>query len=146
MNTTGQFDIASPGDTMTNGQVRTITPDTRSLTTGTGATGFQISATNESSVCYTVSTSTTATIGGASTSDVVMEMCSTNSITPSDWIEIGHVGNSQTISLAVVLQSTQVFKGQMCADVPTGYYLKLRSSGTGTHTEAFVSGQKTIIG
>lgn len=129
-----------------NNITRTVTPDTRTLTTSTGASGFQISATKNSTVRYTVGTSTTATIGGGATSGVILEMCPTNSAVASDWVEVGRAENVQTITLAVSLQSLQVQKEQLTADVPAGYYVKLRSYGTGTHTETFVSGQKTIYG
>lgn len=117
-----------------------------SLTTGTGATGTQIHATKDSTVRATCSVSTTATIGGASTSLVIAEICDTNSSTPGDWIEVARIENDQTITLAIALQSIQTTKGQINFDLPGGWYYKLRNSGTGTHTEAYVSGQKTIYG
>lgn len=113
---------------------------------GTGATGTQISSTKDSTVRLNVSTSTTSTIGGASTSLVALKICSTNSVTEGNWTTVTTLENDQTITLAVALQSIQVLKGQLCADVPTGWYVKLVNSGTGTHSEAFVSGQQTIYG
>lgn len=113
---------------------------------GTGATGTQIHATKDSTVRLTVSTSTTATISGPSTSLVSLKICSTNNATEGSWTTVATVENDQTITLAVVLQSVQVFKGQMETDVPGGWYVKLVNSGTGTHSEGFVSGQQTIYG
>lgn len=125
--------------------VRTSSTSTLSLV-GAGATGTQISSTNDSTVRYEVSTSTTSTIGGPSTSIVILKTCATNSSTEGDWTEIGRVENDQTITLAIALQSIQLVKGQITADVPAGFYVKLENSGTGTHTETFVTGQKTIYG
>lgn len=113
---------------------------------GTGATGTQISATKDSTVRASVSTSTTSTIGGPATSVVTMKICATNDATEGNWTTVGTVESDQTITLAVVLQSVQVVKGQVCADVPATWYVKLVNSGTGTHSEAFVNGQKTIYG
>lgn len=124
---------------------RATSPLTLSLV-GTGATGTQISSTKDSSVCVTVSTSTTSTIGGPSTSVVMMKTFSSNSATEGNWVLQGQSENDQTITLAVVLQSAQVVKGQICADVPAGYYVKIENSGTGTHTEVFVIGFQTIYG
>lgn len=112
----------------------------------TGATGTQISATKDSSVKLTASTSTTSTIGGPSTSLVALKICSTNNATEASWTTVATLENDQTITLAIVLNSIQVLKGQLSADVPAGWYVKLVNSGTGTHSESFVSGQQTIYG
>lgn len=124
----------------------TTSVDTRSLVTSTSGGGFQLSSTKPASATYSVSTSSTATIGGSGTSVVVLEMCATNSATAGDWVEIGRVESDQTISLALTLQSVQIVKGPLNVTVPVGYYVRLRSFGTGTHAEAFIEGQKTIYG
>ena len=113
---------------------------------GGGATGTQIHATKDSTVRFSLSCSTTATIGGASTSSVALKVCSTNDSTEGNWTTVATLGNDQTISLAVVLQSLQVTRGQLVADVPAGWYCKLVNSGSGTHSESFISGFKTIYG
>lgn len=113
---------------------------------GTGATGTQISATKDSTVRCTVSTSTTSTIGGPATSVVALKICATNNVTEGSWTTVGTIESDQTITLAIVLQSIQIVKGQICADVPAGWFVKLVNSGTGTHAEVSVSGQQTIYG
>lgn len=113
---------------------------------GTGATGTQISSTKASSVKLNVSTSTTSTIGGASTSLVALKICATNNATEGSWTTVATLENDQTISLAVILQSLQIIKGQLCADLPVGWYVKIVNSGTGTHTETSITGQQTIFG
>lgn len=113
---------------------------------GSGATGTQIHATKDSSVKCTVSTSTTSTIGGPATSVVALKICSTNNVTEGSWTTVATFESDQTITLAIALQSVQVVKGQICADIPGGWYMKLVNSGTGTHSETFVSGQQTIYG
>lgn len=111
---------------------------------GSGATGTQISSTKDSTVRLNVSTSTTSTIGGPSTSLVALKICSTNNATEGSWTTVATLENDQTITLAIVLNSIQVMKGQLDSDVPAGWYVKLVNSGTGTHTETFLSGQQTI--
>lgn len=125
----------------------TRTTSTLSLSlVGSGATGTQISATKDSTVRCTVSTSSTSTIGGPSTSLVALKICSTNNATEGSWTTVATFESDQTITLAVALQSIQVVKGQLCADLPAAWYVKLVNSGTGTHTETFISGQQTIYG
>lgn len=125
----------------------TRTTSTQSISlVGTGATGTQISATNDSTVRFTVSTSTTSTIGGPATSVVTLKKCITNSATEGDWTSVAILESDQTITLAIVLQSVQVVKGQLSTDLPAGWFVKLVNTGTGTHSEAFVSGEKTIYG
>lgn len=134
-------DYAAPGSAAT----RTVSALSLSLV-GTGATGTQISSTKDSTVRCTISTSTTSTIGGPSTSVVVMKICSTNNATEGSWTTVATFESDQTITLAVALQSIQIVKGQLSTDVPAGWFVKLVNSGTGTHTETFVSGQQTIYG
>lgn len=113
---------------------------------GTGATGTQVSSTKDSTVLLNVSTSTTSTIGGPSTSVVALKICSTNNATESSWTTVATLENDQTITLAIVLNSIQVMKGQLISDVPAGWYYKLVNSGSGTHTETAITGQQTIYG
>lgn len=123
------------------------TTSTQSLSlVGTGATGTQISATKDSIVRFNLSTSTTASIAGPATSVVTLKKCATNDSTEGNWTTVAALENDQTLTLAITLQSVQVMKGQLETDLPAGWYVKLVSSGSGTHTEGFISGEKTIFG
>lgn len=123
----------------------TMSTDSRSIVTGTGATGFQVSATRDSVIRESVKVTTTATIGTPSEGYIVLEVAPTNSATAGDWVENGRCGNGQNVTLAALLQSVQVTVCQLNADVPAGYYAKLRSiTISDTPTFAFVSGVKTI--
>lgn len=117
----------------------------RSLVTGTGATGFQVSATRDAIVNYNVLLSCTATIGGAAVATVVLEVAATNSATPGDWKEIARASSGQTITLAVVLQSVQTAAGQLSGVVPAGFFAKLRSTTSGTASATFNTGQEVLI-
>lgn len=135
--------LAFSGTTL--GAPRTTSVLTLSLV-GTGSTGTQISATKDSTVRCSVSTSTTSTIGGPSTSVIALKICSTNNATEGSWTTVATFESDQTITLAIALQSIQIVKGQLCADVPAGWYCKLVNSGTGTHSEAVLTSQQTIYG
>lgn len=111
---------------------------------GTGATGTQISSTRDSTIRATFNTQTTSTLAGNNSSVVVVKTCATNSATESDWIEQGRTSTSQPSGISVVIGQVIAQAGQVCVDVPAGYYVKAVNSGTGTHSESFVSGQKTI--
>lgn len=103
-----------------------------SIQTSTGAVGTQVSTTTGMWVSIAGQVSTTANIAGSSAGDIIVEVAPTNSATAGDWVEWGRIGNSQALSLAVALQSVQIVKGQVLAWVPQGYYVKARSSGSGT--------------
>lgn len=117
----------------------------RSITTGTGATGFQISASRDSDVHYSGTITTTATIGSGQIGTLVLEMANTNSATAGDWTEIGRCTNGQTITLAIALQSVQTIGCQLSGFIPAGKYAKIRSiSTTGTPSFAYNSGQEVL--
>lgn len=118
---------------------------THSIVTTTSSTGFQVSATRPSVVSYSPVTSTTATIGGASSVTVSLEIAATNSTTPSDWTEIARFTNTQTITLAVILQSVQGAGAPLVGVVPAGYFARLRSATTGTSSASYAVGQETLL-
>lgn len=119
----------------------------RSIVTGTGATGFQVSSTRDSSINYSVTVSTTATIGTPSAGSISLEIASTNSATPSDWLPIGAVcGNSQNITLAALLSSVQAVTCQISTNLPAGWYVKIRSvTVSGSPIYTYLSGQEMLF-
>jgi len=117
----------------------------RSLTTSTGAAGFQVSSTRDAAVNYNVTSSTTATIGGASSITVVLEIAPTNSATAGDWVEISRFSNGQTITLAIALQSVQTGAGNLGGIIPAGYYAKLRTITSGTASATYNTGQEVLL-
>lgn len=118
---------------------------TRSIVTGTGATGYQVSSTRNSTVHYSLKVTTTASIAGNADGYITLEIAPTNSATTTDWVEMGRCGNSQALTLAITLQSVQGTTCEVVGDVPAGYYEKLRSvTTTGTVTFAFLSGQEVL--
>lgn len=131
---------------VTAGTKRSFTNNaSRSLTTSTGASGFQVSSTRDSAVNYNVTSSTTATIGGASSITVVLEIAPTNSSTAGDWVEISRFSNGQTITLAVILQSVQTSAGNLGGVIPAGYYAKLRTITSGTASASYNTGQEVLL-
>lgn len=136
------------------GAVTIATPATPSFAQGvshtfvttTASTGFQVSSTRPSLVHYTATVATTATIGGASAGMIYFETAATNSTTPSDWTIVSQMGNSQTITLAVALQSAQTVTETLAGMIPAGYYARLRTSNvSGTPTFTYVTGQEVLL-
>lgn len=123
---------------------KSISSPTRSIVTGTGATGFQVSATRPAWVWYDLSVVTTASIAGNAAGDIFLEVAPTNSATAGDWVKKGTFGNAQALSLAITLQSVQTTKGQLGTYVPAGYYVKLRSSGSGTVSYNFLESTEIL--
>lgn len=120
----------------------------RSLTTGTGGTGFQVSATRNAVVNYSVTIATAVQIGVVTNVDgyVVLEIAPTNSATAGDWIEIARAAQAQNIGLAVALSSTQKGGGNLTGIVPAGWYAKIRTVNLqGTPAYTYNSGQEVLF-
>lgn len=118
----------------------------RSVVTGTGATGFQVSSTRAAIVNYSVTISTTVSLAGNSTGYVVLQICPTNSATPGDWIEVARTASGQSGTLVIGLTLNQTGGGNLSAVVPAGYYAKLLSVNTaGTPTYTYNSGQEVLF-
>lgn len=121
-------------------------PSRSIVTTAAAANGFQLSATRNTSVFYSVNIATTATIGGSSDGYIVLEIAATNSSSAGDWKEVSRARSGQTITLAIALQSVQNVTSEVMNVVPAGYYARLRSVNTsGTPTYTFVSGQEVQL-
>lgn len=121
------------------GATRSESSPTRTIST----TAFQISSTRDAMATYNINTSTTASIGGAAAVTIVAEISPTSGGT---YVEKGRAANSQTISLAVVLQSVQATTTPITIFVPAGYYVKLRQlSASGTSSASVASTQETLF-
>lgn len=114
-------------------------------TVAAAANGWQLSTTRDASVGYACSITTVATIGGAAIGYAVLEICPTNSAVAANWVEIDRVTNSQTITLAIALQSSQTISTSVRGIVPSGYFARIRSvSVSGSPTFTYVSGQEVL--
>lgn len=115
------------------------------VTTTAAANGWQLSASRDAEVIYSVTIAATSTIGGSSSGVVVLEIAATNSSNAGDWQEIGRITNSQAITLAVVLQSVLSVAGVLKGIVPAGWYARVRQTNSGTITATLNSGQEILI-
>lgn len=101
---------------------------------------FQVSSTKRALVFYTIRINCTATIGGAASGTVALQYSIDNG---SNWIDAGQVENSNTVTLAVVLNSSTTQCGQLGATIPAGAIVRMNSSSAGTTTITFVRGNET---
>lgn len=115
------------------------------VTSATGQGGVQVDASRDAEAHYSVATSTTATIGGASTVTAVLEIADTNSATAGDWTTLAKVATGQTITLAIALQSVQTNTLNFGGVVPAGKYRRVRYSTTGTASCTYDSGQEVKL-
>lgn len=124
----------------TNNASRTI------QTVAGAANGWQLSSTRDATVRYSVTINSTVSLAGNQTGYVVIEVAATNSSTAGDWQEVGRVASGQSGALVIGLTLNQVGGGQLNADVPAGYYVRIRSVNTaGTPTYTYNSGQEKLI-
>jgi hypothetical protein len=132
---------------VTAGTTRTFnnTASKTLVTSAAGQGGVVLDASRDAAVTYSVSTSTTATIGGASSVTVYLEIAATNSATAGDWTAIQTVSNGQTITLAIALSSVQANTLTVSGLVPAGYYIRVRYATTGTASATYVNGQEVKL-
>lgn len=131
--TTGALNIPTPP-----------TPNTVTINSGitrpVNSTTYTVSTTNNARVYYTIDISCTASIGSASTGDVLLQY-STNG--GSTYVSVGELKNSNTVTLAIVLNSVTVQRGVIAAEIPANALCRLVSTVAGTTTITYITGQET---
>lgn len=135
-----------PADTNSlSSRIDAISDPVSNISSGTSRTidggGFQVSTTSVTQVKYSISIAATLSITGGQTGTVFLETSPNN----STWTEVDRISNGNTGILTVGLNITQTISGNVCAWVPAGYYVRLRSTSTGTPTITYLSGQETTF-
>lgn len=129
----------------TSTSTRSMATTTRSIITGTGATGFQVSSTRDAEVRYSTTIVTTSNIAGSQNGTVVLEIAATNSATSTDWTELGRCTNGTAYTLAVAIQGVSTQACQIIGYVPSGFFAKIRSiNNAGTPSFTYNSGQEIL--
>lgn len=104
------------------------------------STTFTVSTTKQAFVAYNVNISCTATIGSAASGSVALQY-STNA--GSSWNTVGTVSNSNTVTLAVVLNSVQVSGLQVSGYVPANALCRMVSTSSGVNAViSYLSGME----
>lgn len=138
----------------TQGQVLTMTNSTdmafqgRSQSSASRSlnSAFQVSATRDAQVIYSVDISCTSTLLGGQSGTVFLEICPTSGFS-SGVQEIAEFTNSNSVSLAIAITVTQINTACLvCLDVPAGYFVRLRTNNnSGTPTFTYKAGQEVIL-
>lgn len=122
-----------------SGTVRSQAAAARALNTA-----FQVSATRDALVNYSVQITVTASIAGGQSGDVLLEMASDSGFT-TNVQTLSIAGLGQTYSLAVAIQGVQPQTAAVSGYIPAGYYARLRTvNNTGTPTYALRAGQEVL--
>lgn len=136
---TGAGGLVASG-TYPNFTLTQYVPTDNSVTRTINSSTYTISSTKAVTVRYNIKISCTATIGSASTGKVLFQY-STNG--GSSWIDAGEVENSNTVTLAVVLNSTTTQSGFIVWNVPANALCRLVPTSSGTTTITWIRGQET---
>lgn len=150
--TTGTISMPSTGTagsyanvtTDAQGRVTAGTNRSQSAATRSLNTAFQVSATRDAWVSYSVQITVTASIAGGQNGDVVLEIASDSGFTANvQTLAISGLG--QTYTLAIALQGIQPQTGTITGYVPAGYYTRLRTVNvTGTPSFSYRAGQEVL--
>lgn len=106
---------------------------------------FQVNATRDCLVSYSVSVSTTLSLTTGQFGTIILEMASDSGFT-TNVQEIGRMWNNQTGTLTLGLALNQSVAGNVSGYVPAGYYVRMRTvNNVGTPTFSYVSGQETLL-
>lgn len=135
----------SPGTGVFN--IPNLTPSARTQASSSRAlnTAFQIDASRDAMVSYSVQITVTASIAGGQNGDVILEIASDAGFTASvQTLAVSGLG--QTYTLAIALQGIQPQTAPLFGFVPAGYYVRLRTvSNTGSPTFSYRFGQETKL-
>jgi hypothetical protein len=105
-------------------------------------TAYQVSATRPVQISVSPQVSCSLSLSGGQGGEVVLEISPNGS---TGWIYIGQVVGTNTGSLTVGLSTVQVTGGQLIADLPVGYYWRLRTNNlTGSPTYTFNGGSYKV--
>lgn len=105
------------------------------------ATTYTISSTQPARVYYTIKITCTATIGSAASGLVLFEY-STNG--GSTWISGPEVQNSNTVTLAVVLNASTIQTSVISFEVPANALCRMTTTSSGTTTVTYVRGSEIL--
>jgi len=106
---------------------------------------FQVNASRDSLVSYSVDISCTSTLLGGQSGTVILEIATNIGFTTGVQT-LGQFTNSNSVSLAIAISVTQINSACLSGFVPAGYFVRLRTiSTTGTPTFTYTQGQEVLL-
>lgn len=108
-------------------------------------TAFQISATRDADVSYSVQITVTASIAGGQNGDVILEIAADSGFTTSVQT-LAIFGSGQTYTLAIAIQGVQPQTSVLAGFVPAGFWTRLRTvNNVGVPTYSYRAGQEVLL-
>lgn len=111
--------------------------NTYTVTRAIDASTFQISTVRDAFVMYTIRIACVASIGAASAGTVSLQYSIDNG---SNWLNVGQVDGSNTVSLAIVLNSSIIQTQQLCGIIPKSAIIKMVQGSAGSTTITYIKG------
>lgn len=106
---------------------------------------FQINASRPALVFYSVRITTTVSIGSNQDGDVILEVASDSGFT-TNVQTLSIAQSSQSVSVALALNSVQAQTVGLSGFIPTGYYVRIRTvNNTGTPAFLYRAGQEILM-
>lgn len=105
---------------------RSVSIVTRSLNSN-----FQASTTRDSLCIYSADIAATLSLTAGQMGTIFLETSADGS---TNWTELSRFSNGNTGTLTIGLNLTQTVTAELSGYVPAGYYIRLRTTGTGTIT------------
>lgn len=131
---------------MTSSGIQGFRGRSQSMASRSLNTAFQVSATRDSQLTYSVDISCTSTLLGGQSGTVILEIASNSGFTTGVQ-EIAEFTNSNSVSLAIAITVTQINTACLnCFMVPAGYFIRLRTvNNSGTPTFTYKVGQEVLL-
>lgn len=102
---------------------------------------YQVSSTVQSRISVSAKMSCVLSLTAGASGTILLEISANGT---SGWIYQGEINGSNTGSLTIGLNTTQITGGQLIADLPAGYYWRLTTTNvSGTPTYTFNGGSYT---
>lgn len=103
---------------------------------------YQLSSTRPSKIKVSVNISCSLTLTSGASGEVILEISPNGS---SGWVYAGQISGSNTGSLSIGINTTQITGATIDEDLPAGYYWRLRTNNiTGTPTYIFNGGNERV--
>lgn len=146
-NNSSNFSLGNVNEelTMTAPNTMAFRGRTQSAAARTLNTIFQVSATRNCQVSYSVDISCTSTLLGGGSGTVILEMA-TNSGFTTGVQTLAQFTNSNAVALAIAITVTQINTACLTGYIPAGNYVRLRTvNNTGTPIYTYQIGQEILL-
>lgn len=131
--------------TMTGTNTMAFRGRTQSSASRSLNTIFQVSATQDSFVNYSVDISCTSTLLGGQSGTVILEMA-TNSGFTTGVQTLAQFTNANSVSLAIAITVVQLNTACLSGYIPAGNFVRLRTvNNTGTPTYTYQIGAEVLL-